>query len=71
MNNRERQDLDRHITGNGGEDQYIDGDYRRCAHCEGTGQQQGPGGKEPCCRCRGEGEVWLDAADIMDDGDGA
>lgn len=70
MNYRERQDLDRHITGNSGEDQYVDGDYRRCTHCEGTGEQQGPGGKEPCCHCRGEGEVWLDAADIMDDGDG-
>ena len=37
MNQRERDALDRHITGNYGEDQFADYDnLHSCPHCEGV-----------------------------------
>lgn len=35
----------------------------KCHHCEGTGEQDGPGGQEPCCHCGGKGERVFDHPD--------
>ena len=43
-----------------------DGELMKCPHCEGLGTQDGPGGKEPCCHCDGEGERWVDEEEIED-----
>ena len=48
-------------------DARQDGEWFGCNHCDGTGKQEGPGGDEDCCHCRGKGEVWIDDADRFED----
>jgi len=50
----------------GNEDSICDGEYVKCPHCDGTGEQQGPGGKEACCHCHGKGERWFDRYEDAD-----
>ena len=54
--------LDRHITGNYGEDQFQGS--IECSECEGSGQVSDT---EGCPRCSGEGRI--DEEHLMDPGD--
>lgn len=50
----------------GPEKDDVVGEWVQCPHCDATGKQEGPGGLEECCHCRGRGERWFEDKDDAD-----